>query len=103
MVAEFSDGRSKVPFAERYHSRQALRSDRPDKSLGERVQIRTLRRQTHKLHTSILQGVSESGSVQRVSIENEIVRLAEESIVRVGEVPRHLSHPPFVCLCMAKS
>jgi len=39
VVNKFSDGRPKVPFAERDHSRQALGSDRADKSLGKGVKF----------------------------------------------------------------
>ena len=34
--------------------------------------------------------------VERVAVENQVVRVAEEAIVRVGQVPCHLGHPRFV-------
>src|SRR2546427_13116932 len=46
--------------------------------------------------TSVTQEVPEGGCVERVSVENQVVRVAEEAIVRVGQVPCHLCHPRFV-------
>jgi hypothetical protein len=41
VVDKRSDRGSKVSFAERYYSRQALGADRSDESLGKRVQMWT--------------------------------------------------------------
>ena len=41
VVDKRANGRPEVRFAEGHHPRQSLCSDRPDKSLRKRVQIRT--------------------------------------------------------------
>jgi hypothetical protein len=96
VVDKRADSGPEPPFAEGHDARQALGSDRPDKSLGKRVQIRTPRGQAHECHTTVAQQIPEGGGVERVSVENQVLRVAEEAIVRVGEIPRHLSYPEFV-------
>jgi hypothetical protein len=93
MVDERADGRPEVRFAEGHYPRQTLGSDRPDKSFGKRLQIRT-----PGGYATVPQQISKGGCVERVSVENQVVRVAEEAIVRVGKVPCHLCHPRFVRL-----
>jgi hypothetical protein len=47
------DSGPEVPFAERHHSSQTLGLDRPDKSFGKRVQIRTPGGQLQGRHTTV--------------------------------------------------
>jgi hypothetical protein len=98
MVDKRSDSGPEVPFAERHDARQTLGSDCPHKSLGKRVQIRTPGGQAHECHTTVTQQVPEGGGVERVSVENHVLRVTEEAVVRVREVLYHLCHPEFVRL-----
>ena len=98
VIDKRTDGGAEVRFAERHHPRQTLGSDRPDKALRKRVQIRTPGRQAHERHATVLQQVPKGGRVQRISVENQVVRVAEEAIVRIGQVASHLCHPWFVWL-----
>src|SRR5262249_33032521 len=74
VVQERADGSSEVYFAEWHDSVQALGFDRPDESLGKRVQIRTPGWQAQGLHTAVPQQVPEGGGVEGVSVQNEIFR-----------------------------
>src|SRR5579862_9841151 len=96
VVDEFADSRPKMPFAERYDSRQALGSDRTNKSFGEGIQIRASAGQAHEFHATVLQHPPEGRRVERISVENQVVRVAEEAVVRISQVPSHLCHPQFV-------
>src|SRR4029453_10606859 len=72
--------------------------NRPDKSLGKRVQIRTPGGQPDDFHSTVSHKMPEGAGVERVSIEDQAPDVAEEAIVRIGEIPRHLSHPDVVRL-----
>ena len=98
VIDKRSHGGSEMSFAKRHDSRQTLGSDRLHKSLGKRVQIRTPGGQAHGCHTTVPQQVPEGGGVERVSIENEVVHVTEEAVVRVGEVSSYLRHPGFMRL-----
>ncbi len=96
MVDKRAHGGSHVRFSERYHARQTLGPGRANKSFRERIQIRTPSGQAHEVHATGLQQIPEGGSVERVSVEDYVLHVPKEAVVRVREVPGHLCHPRFV-------
>ena len=72
---------------------QALGLDRPDKTLGIRVQVRASRRQAQKLHVARCQDLFEVSRVQRVPVDDQMARVFQESACRVREVASDLRHP----------
>ena len=82
--------------SEEDHSVQALSLDRAYKPLGEGVQIRRFWRQPNDLDALADESAAEGVGVLRVSIENQVSLAAKEAVLRVGEVPGDLHHPPIV-------
>ena len=87
-----------MAFTKRYDTRQTFCSDRLDKALGKRVQIRTTGGQPEDFHTTVPQQIPSRGGVERVSVDDQVAHVVEEAVMRVGEVPHGLSHPAFVRL-----
>ena len=93
MIDKCSDGGPQMSLAQWDDSIQALGSDRFDKSLRKRVQIRTPGRQEQWLYATASQQVPERGSVERVAVQNERFHTAEEAISGGSQIPCDLRHP----------
>src|SRR5205807_1645408 len=93
-----SYGGPELPFAEWHDPLQTLGLGGPDKPLGERVQIWTPRRQDQWLHATAPQQASKGGSVERVSVQDEVLNAAQEAVAGVSQVPCDLCHPGLVRL-----
>ncbi len=65
---------------------QALGLDGQDETFGEGVQIRTPCRQSDWIRTAILEHVSETGRVQRVSVHAEISDTPQEALEGIGQI-----------------
>ena len=87
MLDKRSDGSPEVPFAEWHDPVQALGLDGPNKPLGKRVQIWTPGGQNQWLHATAPQQASKGGGVERVSVQDEVMRAAQEAIASVSQVP----------------
>ena len=83
VIDERSHRGPEVAFAEWHEPRQTLGSDRPHKSLRECVQIRTPGRQSQGCHPAVAQQVPEGGGVEWVSVQNDVLHIAKETVVRV--------------------
>jgi hypothetical protein len=98
VIDKRSRGSPEVPFAKWHNSRQTLGLDGPDKSFGERVQIRTPGRQPQGRHTAVPKPVPEGDGVERVPVQNDALHAAEEAVFGVGQVSCDLGHPVRVRL-----
>ena len=81
---------------------QALGLDGQDETFGEGVQIRAPCRQSDWIRTAILEHVSETDRVQRVSVHDEISGTPQEAVEGIGQVASpdkgYLLHPCFTRL-----
>jgi len=93
VIDKRSDGGSEMSLAEWHDSRQALRSDGSDKPLRKRVQIRTPGGQEQWFRTTVPQEAPKGSGVERVTVQNQVLNAAEETVIDVGQVPCHLRHP----------
>jgi hypothetical protein len=60
------------------------------------IQIRTPRRQFHRLDSDSLQDSSEGGAEFCISIVQQMPAAVEEANLREAQVSRHLLHPALV-------
>src|SRR6202521_1352603 len=98
MLDKRSYGSPEVLFAEWHDPLQALGLGRPNKPLGKRVQIWTTGRQDQWLHATPPQQAPKGGGVERVSVQDEVLNAAQETVASVGQVPCDLRHPGLVRL-----
>src|SRR5262249_12215406 len=76
-----------VPFAEWQDPLQALGLGGLHKPLGKGVQIRTPGRQDQWLHATPSHQAPKGGSLERVSVQDEVLNAAQEAVASVGQVP----------------
>ena len=84
VICKFANGSAEVAFADEHQSIQALGLDRLDKPFGERVQVRTPRRQDQWLHTTVPQPLPKGRGVERVSVQDDVLNAAQEAVAGVG-------------------
>jgi hypothetical protein len=94
MVDKFSDSRPEMPFAEQHQSLQAVGLGGLDKSFGKRVQIGTPRRENQRRDATVPQAAPKGRRVQRISVQDDALHAAQESVAGGGQVPHDLHHPP---------
>ena len=97
------DEQAKVLLPERDDFVQALGLDGQDETHHEGVQIRTARRQSDRSRTAILEHMSETGRVQRVSVHDVMryptpCKMPSKGSVRLRAPTGHLLHPCFTRL-----
>ena len=93
MTDEFSNREPQVSLPERDDLRQTLGFDRKHKSLRVRIQIRRPCRQGYDLHALVLQSLFHIIREDRIAVDDQVSRLAQEAIVGVGQVEDALVHP----------
>ena len=87
-----------MPFAEKHHAVQALRLGGLDKPFGKRIQVGTPRRENQRRDATVPQQASKGRSVERISIEDDVLNAVQEALAGGREIPTDLCHPGLVRL-----
>ena len=93
-----ADEEAEVALAEGDDAPETLLFNRPDKPLGIRVEIGTLRRQPNRVDTTTRQDLAVGLRVEGISVVNEVARGPQKAIDRVGQIASQLLHPRAVRL-----
>src|SRR5664280_3699377 len=93
MLDKLFDQVTQVPFPEDHKVIETLISYRLYEALRVGVAVGTLCRNGHTLDSAGLQERRPCLRVQRVSVVDQIVRVAQESIHWIKQVPGNLLHP----------
>ena len=80
----------KRPLSKEDHPTQAFIFDRPDKSLGMRIQVGGSRWQAYGLDTSFGQQGSKGSGVLGIAIDDQQLLMCQEPIDGVGEIASDL-------------
>ena len=96
MNEEGSYGSTQRGLTEEDDPVQGFLFDASHKSLEMSVQIGTLWRQSHSVHTLALQDVSESRTKLVITVHDQVLLAIQEAVFEVGQFAAHLLHPGFV-------
>src|SRR5664279_1407745 len=98
MLDKLFDQVTQVPFPEDHKVIETLISYRLYEALRVGVAVGTLCRNGHTLDSAGLQERRPCLRIQRVSVVDQVARVAQESVLRIEEIPGHLQHPgPVWC------
>ena len=75
------------------HLGHALRLRRPNEPFGVGVQIRTARREPHRVDACALQRRAERFSEKRVAIVDQVAGSQQKARFAIDQIPRDLAHP----------